>query len=194
MVNLVHCVSSKKQEVGCLEEGLGKRGISLMRLPFDLEEGHNSSESIATLKARKAFSKIEKPVVVEEVGFFVPSSCFPQGIFQKSLNKENFSELIKSLDSVYNYCYFDTCLAYLDKGLRDPEIFKKISEGMLVKISRGSSHDPFIHNHFIPLGDELPQCCRNKTLFEISEEGNYKLYEEEHLRFYAALANFIKSR
>lgn len=105
---------------------------------FDfVEPDINDIEYIAREKVLYAYSKLEKPCIALDAGFYIPNypniPNFP-GAFPKRelLDKIGLSGLIENMSNAEDrYCYFKEVLAYFD-GV-DVKYFYGISEGHLSK-------------------------------------------------------------
>ncbi|QLH03489.1 non-canonical purine NTP pyrophosphatase, RdgB/HAM1 family [Nitrosopumilus cobalaminigenes] len=143
-------VSSNNHKYQEAKKILDSFGINLGFLKSDLEEiQSNSLHDIAIVKARDAFSKFKKPIIIEDDGLFVDSlDGFPgpySSYVFKTIGNKGIINLIKN----NRKAKFLSIVTYCDKTLL--ESFDGKQNGTISKTQRGKGwgYDPiFIPNNF----------------------------------------------
>lgn len=135
-------------------------GIKLGFLKSELEEiQSNSLDEIALRKAKDAFSKFKKPVIIEDDGLFINSlSGFP-GPYSSYVFKTIGNDGILNLLKNNRKAKFVTIITYCDKT--NFQSFTAKLDGMISKFQQGKGwgYDPI----FIPKNSQ-------KTFAEINEK------------------------
>ena len=114
-------------------------------------------------KAKWAFDKVKKPLIVDDTGvYFDAYSNFP-GVFTKFIIKLlGFEGIFKLLEGKSRRAYFKCTIAYIDGNLHKPLFFEGICEGKIAKKASKSPDSNFEFNRiFIPKGE-------NKTFSEMT--------------------------
>ena len=124
-------------------------GINLGFLKSNLKEiQSNSFDAIAIVKARDAFSKFKKPVVIEDDGLFIDSiSGFP-GPYSSYVFKTIGNKGILNLLKNNRKAKFVSIITYCDKT--NLQLFKGKLDGKISKTQKGKGwgYDPiFIPNN-----------------------------------------------
>ena len=135
-------------------------GIKLGFLKSELEEiQSNSLDEIALRKAKDAFSKFKKPVIIEDDGLFINSlSGFP-GPYSSYVFKTIGNDGILNLLKNNRKAKFVSIITYCDKT--NFQSFSAKLDGMISKFQKGKGwgYDPI----FIPKNSQ-------KTFAEINEK------------------------
>ena len=135
-------------------------GIKLGFLKSELEEiQSNSLDEIAQRKAKDAFSKFKKPVIIEDDGLFINSlSGFP-GPYSSYVFKTIGNDGILNLLKNNRKAKFVSIITYCDKT--NFQSFTAKLDGMISKFQKGKGwgYDPI----FIPKNSQ-------KTFAEINEK------------------------
>ena len=135
-------------------------GIKLGFLKSELEEiQSNSLDEIALRKAKDAFSKFKKPVIIEDDGLFINSlSGFP-GPYSSYVFKTIGNDGILNLLKNNRKAKFVSIITYCDKT--NFQSFTAKLDGMISKFQKGKGwgYDPI----FIPKNSQ-------KTFAEINEK------------------------
>ncbi|WP_371505105.1 RdgB/HAM1 family non-canonical purine NTP pyrophosphatase [Nitrosopumilus adriaticus] len=135
-------------------------GIKLGFLKSELEEiQSNSLDEIAMRKAKDAFSKFKKPVIIEDDGLFINSlSGFP-GPYSSYIFKTIGNDGILNLLKNNRKAKFVSIITYCDKT--NFQSFTAKLDGMISKFQKGKGwgYDPI----FIPKNSQ-------KTFAEINEK------------------------
>ena len=129
---------------------LNSLGINLGFLKSNLKEiQSNSLDAIAIVKARDAFSKFRKPVIIEDDGLFIDSiNGFP-GPYSSYVFKTIGNKGILNLLKNNRKAKFVSIITYCDKT--NLQLFKGKLDGNISKIQKGKGwgYDPiFIPNNF----------------------------------------------
>ncbi len=136
--------SHKYQEAKIVLDSLG---INIGFLKSELEEiQSNSLGAIATAKARNAFSKFKKPVIIEDDGLFIDSIAGFPGPYSsyvfKTIGNKGILDLLKNK----RQAKFISIITYCDKTTL--KSFEGKIDGKISKIQKGQGwgYDPI----FIP--------------------------------------------
>ena len=143
-------VSSNNHKYQEAKKILDSFGINLGFLKSSLEEiQSNSLHDIAIAKARNAFSKFKKPIIIEDDGLFINSlDGFPgpySSYVFKTIGNKGILDLIKK----NRKAKFVSIITYCDKTLL--ESFDGKQYGIISKTQKGKGwgYDPiFIPNNF----------------------------------------------
>lgn len=135
----------------------------------DLEElSINDIEAISKDKAKQAYNKLKRPVIVTDSGFYIEdypnNPGYPGAFAKRSGISSNVSKLLDTMKNSSNRnCYFRDCLTFYDG--KDCAQFFGISRGTLSDELRGEKNKSAKSNLwyvFIPNNYE-------KTLAEMTE-------------------------
>ena len=167
-------VSSNNHKYQEAKKILDSFGINLGFLKSNLEEiQSNSLHNIALVKAKDAFSKFKKPVIIEDDGLFIDSiEGFP-GPYSSYVFKTIGNKGILSLLKNNRKAKFVSIITYCDKTLL--ESFEGKQFGKISKIQKGKGwgYDPiFIPNNskktFAELNNKNELSHRYKALKKFS--------------------------
>lgn len=140
-------VSSNNHKYSEAKKILDSFGINLGFLKYNLEEiQSNSLRDIAIAKARDAFSKFKKPIIIEDDGLFIDSlEGFP-GPYSSYVFKTIGNKGILNLLKNNRKAKFVSVITYCDKSLL--ESFDGKLNGKISKTQKGKGwgYDPI----FIP--------------------------------------------
>jgi XTP/dITP diphosphohydrolase len=129
--------------------------IPIKRINIDIPEIKSLSiEEVVRDKAKKAFAIVKKPVMVDDTGiFFSGYKYFPGTISRFIFITLGFRGIFQ-LISNNQKAYFKSCVAYLDKNLKEPVIFSGTCYGRLIKKTTGKKRKKMPYdNIFIPNGE-----------------------------------------
>lgn len=128
---------------------LDSLGIRLGFLKSNLKEiQSNSLDAIAIVKARDAFSKFKKPVIIEDDGLFIDSIDGFPGPYSSYVFQTIGSKGILNLLKNNRKAKFISVITYCDKT--NLQLFKGKLDGKISKVQkgRGCGYDPiFIPNN-----------------------------------------------
>jgi len=131
--------------------------VKLVRKDLNLTEPKTlSQEDVFLEKARQAYSKLKKPVLVDDTGiYFEAYNDFP-GTYTKALFKSlGFKGVERLLEGRNRKAYFKTLLCYKDK--QTTTIFSGVWKGRIVKdVSKMFNPDWQYNSIFIPEGFKKP--------------------------------------
>ena len=143
-------VSSNSQKYRESKTILDSLGISLGFLKSNLKEiQSNSLDAIAIVKARDAFSKFKKPVIIEDDGLFIDSIDGFPGPYSSYVFQTVGSKGILNLLKNNRKAKFISVITYCDKT--NLQLFKGKLDGSISKVQkgRGWGYDPiFIPNNY----------------------------------------------
>ncbi|MBI4044268.1 MAG: non-canonical purine NTP pyrophosphatase [Candidatus Diapherotrites archaeon] len=162
----VFFVSQNRHKFDEIKRILAGHGISLAWEKLALiEPDFASLEEIAKYKAKQAFEKTRKPVVVEDTGvFFEAFNSFPGVMAKRVFNGIGFDGLCALIRSVKNKrAYFETVICYSD-GARSFKCFSGKLHGTLVDSPRAIEADRLPYEKLFMLDGYT------KVLAEISVE------------------------
>lgn len=170
--------SHKYQEANTILDSLG---INLGFLKSNLEEiQSNSLDAIAIAKARDAFSKFKKPVIIEDDGLFIDSIDGFPGPYSSYVFKTIGNKGILNLLKNNRKAKFVSIITYCDKTIL--QSFKGKLDGRISKIQKGKGwgYDPiFIPNNskktFAELNNKNELSHRYKALKKFSNWYLHKL-------------------
>lgn len=167
----IYFVTGNAGKVASANKNLNEYGINVNIANFDIVEPEvNDIKYIAKRKVELAYSKLNKPCIANDSGFYIESypgiENFP-GAFvnRKLLIPIGVVGLLNIMSNVKNRnCYFEDCVAYYDGC--NYKFFHSISRGTLSKTLKGldrcEAWSPLWHV-FIPEGYD-------KTLAEMSND------------------------
>ena len=155
--------SSNKNKYNEARNVLSKFGVELKFFKSNLQEIQaDTLEEVATYKAKDAFSRCLKPVIVEDDGLFIESlNGFP-GPYSAFALKTIGNKGILQLLSKERKATFQSVIAYCDKK-EDVLLFKATVAGKISSNPRGKrwGYDPI----FVPEG-------QNKTYAQMDEKNS----------------------
>ena len=169
---IVSSNNHKYQEAKIILDSLG---INLGFLKFNLEEiQSNSLHNIAMAKARDAFSKFKKPIIIEDDGLFIDSlEGFP-GPYSSYVFKTIGNKGILNMLKNNRKAKFVSIITFCDKTLL--ESFDGKLNGKISKIQKGQGwgYDPiFIPNNstktFAEINNKNELSHRYKALKKFSK-------------------------
>ncbi|XOB40473.1 MAG: non-canonical purine NTP pyrophosphatase [Candidatus Nealsonbacteria bacterium] len=129
----------------------------------------SDSTKILIDKAKDAYKKFGKPLIVDDAGiYFGAYPNFP-GVFTKFIIKLlGFNGIIKLLEGKSKDAYFKCTIGFIDEKLDQPLLFEGISKGKITeKISINFNGNFEFNSIFIPEGE-------SKTFSEMSIEERSK--------------------
>lgn len=141
---------------------------NIIQESIDLTEPRSSDvKEIAEVKIKEAYTKIQKPTIVIDAGFYISSlNGFPGAFVNSTLETIGIEGLLKLTEDKDRSCEFRRCIAYMDPILNEPQYFIDRTEGILSEQSRGIKQPHLwsdLSKIFIPKDHE-------KTLAEMTKE------------------------
>ncbi|HLC79710.1 MAG TPA: non-canonical purine NTP pyrophosphatase [archaeon] len=113
----LYIATTNKHKVSEISAILSTYSIDLLHKSLEIvEPDYDSLDKIAKEKARQAFEKIKKPVIVEDTGvFFEAYNDFPGMLAKRVFLGIGFDGLIALIKRVQNKrCHFKTVICYYD--------------------------------------------------------------------------------
>lgn len=177
----IYFATTNPGKIHSLQEDLEKYNISLIQQPIELIEPRSSDvKEIAESKIEQAYSKILKPTIVIDAGFYIDElNGFPRAFVNFTLETIGLEGIIKLTEGKYKGCEFRECLAYMDSKLKEPKYFIAHVRGKIVEKEQGTMQKHLwskLGLIFIPDGS-------NKTLGEMTYEeylGWRKVYRDKN--------------
>ena len=139
-------------------------------------------ERILIDKAKYAFNKIKRPLIVDDAGiYFEAYPNFPV-VFTKFIIKLlDFDGIFKLLNDKNRRAYFKCTIAFIDTNSNKPKLFEGICKGKIAEKISGTFNPNFeFSSIFIPEGE-------NRTFSEMSIEKRKKSSHRAR-----ALGKFLK--
>lgn len=166
----IYFATSNEAKVKNAQASLASFGFTVKQIPMELAESRaEDPQDIALEKARQAYTKLKKPVIVEDSGFFIDAlGGFPKTHIKFSLSTLGITNILKMLRGVKNRgASWRMSVAYVS-GKEKFETFTFVERGEIAtrlrKISRETMSDYwriYIPHH--PKGNK-------KSLSEMSGE------------------------
>ncbi|MBR9681325.1 MAG: RdgB/HAM1 family non-canonical purine NTP pyrophosphatase [Candidatus Altiarchaeota archaeon] len=175
-------VTSNKGKFAELQEQAKSFNISLSQVELDIPEIRGNLKEIAIDKCKQAYEATNKPVMVDDSGFFVRKLQWFPGAFSvfvlKTLGNKGILKLMEGEKD--RYAKFQTCAVYFD-GVQmktfEAECPGTIIEGRQGRGENGFGYDPI----FIPEG-------HSKTF---AEDVKYKLQISHRKKAFDQLFKFL---
>ncbi len=117
MTNKLFFVTGNKSKFLTAKKYFEDVGIEISQVDLDINEGRSPSvEQVAIEKAKQAFEKIKKPLIVEDSGFVINSlKNFPGTYIKFILSTISIQGILKLIDN-NRECYFRSVIAYSDEN------------------------------------------------------------------------------
>lgn len=127
-------VTTNKGKVRSLRKRLKEYKISVIHTPLELPEPRSDDvEDIARYKARYAYNILQKPLVVLDAGFYIPSlNGYPGAFVNFTLDKIKLEGILRLVEGKERDAEFRECLCYIDQNHPEPRAF---ISSLKVKIS-----------------------------------------------------------
>ena len=162
-------VTGNKHKYEEIKDILGKP-IKLTQKNLAIEEPDlNTIEDIARYKAKQAFSKLKKPIIVEDTGvYFSDYKNFPGHLAKRVFEGIGFNGLLALVKAgKKKQGYFKTIICYKDK--KQEKLFSGIMQGKLLTKLRKEHADRLPYEKlFVPKG-------KNKAISEMSKAEKNKI-------------------
>ncbi|MDO8626924.1 MAG: non-canonical purine NTP pyrophosphatase, partial [Candidatus Diapherotrites archaeon] len=139
---------------------LGRHGISVVQEKLEvIEPDFDSLEEVAEHKAKQAFAQLQKPVIVDDTGWFFEAyknfpGVRPKWVFQTL----GYEGILKLLEGKSRKIYAKTVCCFTDDGKKfhsfSGELFGKAAEKVL-SLEKFNKFYPY-NNLFIPDGWDKP--------------------------------------
>jgi XTP/dITP diphosphohydrolase len=171
-------ITKNKRKLYRAKEAFKKEGIKIKHLDIETTEVQGTNnEQVVTQCLKELGSRLKRFLVLEDVGFYIPSiNGFP-GPYIKYINKWfNPKHYLLLMDNQKNRsCYKESCLGLYLPSQDKVVVFSAKEFGEISYIARGSSPYP-LDNVFIPEG-------YHKTRGELTEKEilqitNFKNWED----------------
>ncbi|MFH0949354.1 MAG: non-canonical purine NTP pyrophosphatase [Candidatus Aenigmatarchaeota archaeon] len=137
---------------------LGIYGIKSRRLSVNFAENENTLDEIVVNKAKQAYKKLKKPLIVDDTGvYFTAYKNFPGPYPKRIFNRLGFAGLLKKLDRKQRGAFFKTIICYIDKNGFKP--FDGVMRGKITKNVHEGKRDSLPYERiFISTGYKEPVC------------------------------------
>ena len=190
----IYFITGNNGKVANLQNKLGKYGIKVKQEKLELYEVQaDDVESVSINKAKQAFDKLKKPVVVDDSGFFIDClNGFP-GVYTKyalgTLGVDGIMDIMK--DKENRNCCFQSVATFIDSN-GNPHVFKGVLEKGRISdniddIEREEAWSD-LWRIFIPSGYD-------KTLSQLSlEERENRSIEREGESAFSKFTEWIASK
>jgi len=153
----IYYITGNESKFKEAREILKNTGINLLKKDLEIDEIKSlDQEKVIKDKARKAFSKLKKPLIIDDVGiYFKIYNKFP-GTFTRYLFEAiGFEGIEKLLMNVNRIAYFKILLCYKDK--KTEMIFEGILNGKITENTKSFFNKDFQYdNIFIPENYNIP--------------------------------------
>src|SRR3989344_606299 len=141
-----------------IKDILGKFGIRSIQEPIETKEQGNTLEERCLSKPQDAYSKLQKPLIVDDTGlFFEAFENFPGPFPKKVFTELGFDGILEKLKGKNRQAYFKTLICYIGKTghkFFDGSVNGKISD----KVFDGGHKSLPYDRIFIPDGYDVPFC------------------------------------
>ncbi len=159
---MLYFVSTNPHKFEEIKSLLSKYGIKLVWKKLELEEKGTMLEEIAREKARQAYEKIERPLIVEDTGvFFEGFTNFPGVKAKRIYERLGFEALLKLASKKSGKAYFKTVICYTDG--KQYKLFSGILKGKITSKVHCKDKDVMPYEKiFIPEGFKKPLCMLSR--------------------------------
>ncbi len=178
----IYMVTSNKNKYLTMKRNFDKYGIDLSQFEVSLPEIQSYEvEEVIKEKIMEAYSRLQKPCIVHDSGFFIPSiKGFPGALVHPILDKIDIEGILKLLENKDRKCYFHECLAYYDGKNKDPMFFDGKINGTIPLEPKGGKayyHWSRLFEIFVPEGF-------SKTLAEMEEKEYIRWHDNDETKKY----------
>lgn len=150
-------VTSNPQKAKEIQVALRQFGIDLAVSPMDIPEIKDLDlRQVVCAKADQAFTRLQRPVLVDDTGiFFVGYQNFPGAYSKFAFRALGWPGLFR-LFRHHQRAYFCSYLALKERANQPPKLFRGVCTGRLVSERRGRPKRKMPYDSiFIPDGDTL---------------------------------------
>ncbi|HII29696.1 TPA: hypothetical protein HA317_01375, partial [Candidatus Woesearchaeota archaeon] len=170
--------TKNKGKLHSISTHLAKYNIEVIQKPLEIPELRSDDlAEIARRKVRYAFEHIKAPVMVIDAGFYIHAlGGFPRAYVNFALKTIGITGILKLAQGIDRACAFRHYIAFVDKHLPEPRLFRSDVEGMLAEKPRGEMRDYLwseLSLIFIPEG-------KAKTMAEMTPSEYLAWREELH--------------
>ena len=159
----ISVVTSNKGKFLEIKEILEKFGVQAIQEQIETKEEGNTLKERCLSKAKDAFSKLKKPLIVDDTGlFFKAYENFPGAFPKKVFTELGFEGLLKKLEGKSRNAQFKTLICYTDGKIKkffEGDLNGRISEKVFVGGHESLPYDRI----FIPEGYSVPFCLISDT-------------------------------
>lgn len=160
---MLYFVSTNKHKFYEIKQILAKHGITLKWHKLELKEEKNATlEKIAKSKAKQAYRKIKKPLIVEDTGiFFDGLTEFPGANAKRIYEKIGYAGLLRFASMKSGKAYFKTVICFTDGKrhiLFSGKLRGKITERVYCKNKDVMPYERI----FVPEGFNRPLCMLSR--------------------------------
>lgn len=140
---IISFATGNSGKVKYVQKVLSNYDIKVDHIDLELiEPRSNDLEEIAAAKVKQAFSKIKKPCIAIDSGFYISEfNGFPGTYVNFTLNTIGIDGILRLVGKSERNCCFKNCLAYYDDKLDEPVFFNSKVNGQLSMTKRGRMQD-----------------------------------------------------
>ena len=133
----IFLVTGNSGKFNSLRHGVAGYPIKVLRNRGEIAEIQaDTVKEVAMAKVTAAYEKLKRPVVVNDGGFVIPSlNGFPGPYAKYILKTLGLIGILRLVQGTNRFCYFETALAFMDRGMREPQVFTDILQGKIAEIS-----------------------------------------------------------
>lgn len=175
-------VTGNKGKFESINNVLKKYGIELIQKSLDIKEIRSDNiEEIATHKAIEAGKILNKPLIVEDSGFFIPSlNGFPGPYVRFVLNTMGIEKLLKVIEGLDKKCYFRSVIVFWHPE-KEIKMFKLDEHGTLSDQQTGNDKSESwseLWKVYVPKGCSKPIAALTDGEYSRSREEWYDNFRE----------------
>ena len=178
----IYMATSNKNKYLTMKRNFDKYGIGLKQFEISLPEIQSYEvKEVIKDKINEAYNRLQKPCIVHDGGFFIPSiNGFPGALVHPILDKIDIEGILKLLENKDRTCYFHECLAYYDGKNKTPMFFESKVNGTISLEPKGGK----AHYHWSRLFEIFIPDGFSKTLAEMEEKEYIKWHDRDENKKY----------
>src|SRR3990167_4829261 len=135
----IYFVTTNNGKIQSLKRDFEKHEISIIQKLINLAEPRSSDvQEIAAAKISEAYHLIQKPTIVLDAGFYIPSlNGFPRAFVNFTLETIGLEGILTLVGGKERDCEFRECLAYMDGTQTEPICFTSAIKGFIAEKPKG---------------------------------------------------------